>query len=92
MELKLCFASRVDFQSIPFYLDGGFTHCITEHIQVGVPICMFFVDHIVLVEESRECANSKLKLSQENVSILSWSCELHWNKGFWLSRGNSVET
>ena len=63
MELKLGFASTVDFQSIPFYLDDGFTYCITEHIHVVVPICMLFADHIVLVEELRGCANSKLKLS-----------------------------
>ncbi|POO76497.1 hypothetical protein C1T30_42845, partial [Bacillus sp. MBGLi97] len=41
----------------------------TEHIQEPVPWCMFFVDDIVLIGESREDLNKKLELWREVLEV-----------------------
>jgi hypothetical protein len=52
---------------------------LTKDIQDDVPWCMLFVDDIALIDESRECVNTKLEL---------WRSTLE-SKGFKLSRSKT---
>jgi len=48
--------------ALSFYLFTLAMEELTKHIQVEVSWCMMFVEHIVLVDETKDSVNTKLKI------------------------------